>query len=175
MTAHWRTAAAVLLIAASAAGCTSSPKSSKTNPPAGASSGSGSSQSHSQACALLTQQDAAAILGQPVDGGKDEEALHLPYPSCTYGSTGNAISTVSLTIFTGQSSASLLTKYRSQYSGMVDLPGLGDQAISEPDGRLVVGVKGDVGCVVIRVGQVKDPAASTKQLAAVCTKVFASA
>jgi hypothetical protein len=125
------------------------------------------------ACAVLTSQDAQSILGQPVGPGKDGSALGIPYPSCTYTATGGAFQTVGLTIFDATATANLINQYKQQFPDMTSLPGLGDAALSEGDGRLVVATKGGVGCVMLRAGDVTGPAgASTQLMAGICRKVF---
>jgi hypothetical protein len=130
-----------------------------------------------KACDLLTKSAATAILGVPTDDGKDEKAFGIPYPSCTYtvASTTSSFASVGLTIFNTPTSADgLVASYKSQYTGLTPLPGLGDTALQESDGRLVVAVKNHVGCAILRAGDVTGSAdASTKALSAVCAAVFA--
>jgi hypothetical protein len=126
------------------------------------------------ACKVLTGQDAAAILGQPVGAAKDGSALGIPYPSCTYTTTGGNFQTVGLTIFDAAATANLINQYKQQFPDMATLPGVGDAAVSEGDGRLVVATKGGVGCVMLRAGDVTGSVSgSTQLMAGVCKKVFA--
>ncbi len=139
----------------------------------GGSGSGGSGVGNRNACQVLTKQDASSILGQAVDAGKDGSSLGIPYPSCTYTATGG-LQTVGLTIFDAAAAANLLDQYKQQYSDLAALPGVGDAALSEGDGRLVVATKGAVGCVVLRAGDVSGSAATSTQLMAnVCKKVFA--
>jgi hypothetical protein len=127
------------------------------------------------ACKFLTSQDAAAILGGPVGGAKTGNSLGIPYPSCTYSATGDATATVGLTIFDAAATANLINEYKTQFSGLTALSGLGDTALSEADGRLVVATKGGTGCVMLRSGDVTGSAtASTRLMSGICQKVFAS-
>jgi hypothetical protein len=127
------------------------------------------------ACKLLTSQDAAAILGSAVGEAKTGNSLGIPYPSCTYSSTGNTFQTVGLTVFDAAATANLINEYKTQYSGLIALSGLGDAALSEADGRLVVATKGGTGCVMLRAGDVTGSAsASTQLMTGICQKVFAS-
>ncbi len=143
----------------------------------GGTSGGGSAPGDFKACELLTKSAATAILGVPTDDGKDEKAFGIPYPSCTYtvASTTSTFATVGLTIFNTPTSADgLVASYKSQYTGLTPLSGVGDTALQESDGRLVVAVKGHVGCVMLRAGDVTGSAdASTKAMSAICTAVFA--
>jgi hypothetical protein len=127
------------------------------------------------ACKLLTSQDATAILGSPVGEAKTGNSLGIPYPSCTYSSTGNTFQTVGLTVFDAAATANLISEYKTQYAGLTALSGLGDAALSEADGRLVVATKGGTGCVMLRAGDVTGSAsASTQLMTGICQKVFAS-
>jgi hypothetical protein len=127
------------------------------------------------ACKLLTGQDAAAILGGPVGEAKSGNSLGIPYPSCTYSATGNATATVGLTVFDAAATANLINEYKTQFAGLTALSGLGDAALSETDGRLVVATKGGTGCVMLRSGDVTISAtASTQLMSSICQKVFAS-
>jgi hypothetical protein len=139
----------------------------------GGSGGGGSGVGNRDACKTLTSQDASSILGQPVGAGKDGSALGIPYPSCTYTGT-SGFQTVGLTIFDAAATANLVNQYKQQFSDLVTLPGIGDAALSEGDGRLVVATKGAAGCVMLRAGDVNgSAAASTQLLANICEKVFA--
>jgi hypothetical protein len=139
----------------------------------GGSGGGGSGVGNRDACKTLTSQDASSILGQPVGAGKDGSSLGIPYPSCTYTGT-SGFQTVGLTIFDAAATANLINQYKQQFSDLVTLAGVGDAALSEGDGRLVVATKGAVGCVVLRAGDVTgSAAASTQLLANICKKVFA--
>jgi hypothetical protein len=127
------------------------------------------------ACKLLTSQDAASILGGPVGAAKTGNSLGIPYPSCTYSATADATATVGLTVFDAAAAANLINEYKTQYSGPTALGGLGDAALSEADGRLVVATKGATGCVMLRSGDVTGSAsASTQLMSGICQKVFAS-
>jgi hypothetical protein len=140
----------------------------------GGSGSGGSGVGNRNACKVLTRQDASSILGQAVDAGKDGSSLGIPYPSCTYTATGGGLQTVGLTIFDATATANLINQYKQQFSDLVPLPGVGDAALSEGDGRLVVATKGAVGCVVLRAGDVSGSAATSTQLMAnICKKVFA--
>ena len=140
----------------------------------GGSGSGGSSVGNRNACKVLTRQDASSILGQAVDAGKDGSSLGIPYPSCTYTATGGDFQTVGLTIFDATATADLLNQYKQQFSDLTALPGVGDAALTEGDGRLVVATKGAVGCVMLRAGDVSGSAATSTQLMAnVCKKVFA--
>ena len=140
----------------------------------GSGGGGGSGVGNRDACKVLTSQDATKILGQSAGTGKDGSALGIPYPSCTYTATSGAFQTVGLTIFDATATANLINQYKQQFSDLVSLPGVGDAALSEGDGRLVVATKGGVGCVMLRAGDVNGSAAtSTQLLADVCKKVFA--
>jgi hypothetical protein len=142
------------------------------NPGGGTGSGS---LAKVDACKLLTGQDASAILGGPVGDGKTGSSLGIPYPSCTYTSTGSGFQTVGLTVFDAAATANLINEYKSQFQGLTVLNGLGDAALSEADGRLVVATKGGVGCVMLRAGDVTTSAsASTQLMSGICQKVFAS-
>jgi hypothetical protein len=141
---------------------------------AGGSGSGGSGVGNRNACKVLTRQDASSILGQAVDAGKDGSSLGIPYPSCTYTATGGGFQTVGLTIFDATATANLINQYKQQFSDLTPLPGVGDAALSEGDGRLVVATKGAVGCVVLRAGDVSGSAATSTQLMAnICKKVFA--
>jgi hypothetical protein len=141
------------------------------------SGGNGGAPGDYKACDLLTKSAATAILGGPTDDGKDETAFGTPYPACVYtvASTTSSFASVGLTIFNTPTSADgLVASYKSQYTGLTPLPGLGDTALQESDGRLVVAVKNHVGCAILRAGDVIGSAdASTKALSAVCAAVFA--
>ena len=142
--------------------------------PGGGSGGGGTGIGNRNACKTLTSQDASKILGQPAGTGKDGSELGIPYPSCTYTATSGSFQTVGLTIFDATATANLINQYKQQFSDLVALPGVGDAALSEGDGRLVVATKGGVGCVMLRAGDVNGPAAtSTQLLADICKKVFA--
>jgi hypothetical protein len=125
------------------------------------------------ACKVLSSQDAQSILGQPVGPGKDGSSLGIPYPSCTYTASGGAFQTVGLTIFDATATANLINQYKQQFPDMSPLAGVGDAALSEGDGRLVVATKGGVGCVMLRAGDMTGSAsASTQLMAGICRKVF---
>jgi hypothetical protein len=142
----------------------------------GATGGTGSgSLAKVDACKLLTSQDASAILGNPVGDGKTGSSLGIPYPSCTYTATANSFQTVGLTVFDAAATANLINEYKTQFQGLTALTGVGDAALSEADGRLVVATKGGVGCVMLRAGDVTTSAsASTQLMSGICQKVFAS-
>ncbi len=150
-----------------------------TGASAGAGGGNGATGSGSlakvDACKLLTSQDASAILGNPVGEGKTGNSLGIPYPSCTYSATANTFQTVGLTVFDAAATANLINQYKTQFPGLTALSGIGDAALSEADGRLVVATKGGVGCVMLRAGDVTTSAnASTQLMSGICQKVFAS-
>jgi hypothetical protein len=126
-------------------------------------------QTENRACGLLTQDEAARIIGRPVGSGKGPNR-----DSCTYTATSE-FATVGLSIFNDKTSANTVNQYKSMYPDAVPGSGLGDASIVEPGGWLVVAVKGNIACVMLRTGaDPSDPAASTKQLKAVCVKVFAA-
>lgn len=176
-----------LLVVALAAGCSSSKSNAGSGPGAttGASTGStgggapaGSGKTtfppHA-ACGFLTAQDAQTILGGPVGDPTDETKTGVPYPQCNYVISGAGFATVGLTIFTGAAVPGLIALWKPQYPGMTSLSGVGDQALADPTGAVVVAVKGSTGCVLLRAGTISgSPSASTKALAAICTKVFAA-
>lgn len=179
-----------LLALALAAGCASSKSSAgsgpgsgtgATTPSAGATSGAAGSPGGSggfaagAACKILTAQDAQAIIGGPVGAPTDETKTGVPYPQCNYVASGTDFATVGLTIFTGAPVPGLIALWKPQYPGMAALSGVGDQAIADPTGAVVVAVKGSTGCVMLRAGTITgSPAASTKALGAICAKVFAA-
>ena len=130
---------------------------------------SAGNQAASRACGLLTQDEAAQIIGRPVGSGQGPDV-----DSCTYTATGE-FATVGLSIFNSKTSANTVEQYKSQYPDAVAGSGLGDASVVEPGGWLVVAVKGNIACVMLRTGAApSNPAASTTQLKAVCAKVFAS-
>ena len=181
-----------LLVVALAAGCSSSKSNAGPGPGGGGNStstgastgstgggtpgGAGSTFAPHAACGILTAQDAQSILGVPVGDPTDETKTGVPYPQCNYVASGTDFATVGLTIFTGATVPGLIALWKPQYPGMATLGGLGDQAIADPTGAVVVATKGSLGCVMLRAGTISgSPAASTKALAAICTKVFTTA
>lgn len=126
---------------------------------------------HDLACSVLTKKDAATILGV-------QSASLTPTQTsetCSYAADSGDFQTVGLSLFGPPASTTLISVYRSQYDDLAPYSGLGDSALSGTDGRLVVAVKGTVGCVALRAGDPPaDTVGSTQKLAALCTDLFAA-
>jgi hypothetical protein len=124
-------------------------------------------------CAAIGAAGAKAILG--VDVGAPVKTSSSPYPNCLYGAADKmTVATVSMTVFTGGQAADGLFAGASQVNATVAVPGVGDKALSDPNGYYLMARKGSTGCAVVLAGGnlPGTPQSRQQQMGAFCAKAL---
>ena len=153
----------LLFLALAVAGClkTAAPAGNAATAPAVASA---SSDGGAGACNGLSQGDVQPLLSGPITSVK-------PAPSdpgsCVFATAGFSSTTVAVKPSGGKETL------ESWHKGPVTpVPGVGDDAVWEPDLKEVVASKGDVLCTVTAMGSEVAQATETSE-GALCNKAFA--
>ena len=134
--------------------------------PAGASNGDSASSAAGGDCALraISQADVQPLLTGPITSMK-------PSPSdpnsCVFSTAG--FSSITIAVHPGEGKQTL----QSWHKGPVTpVPGVGDDAVWEPDLKELVAAKGDTLCTVTAMGSEVAPA-TAQTTGALCNKAFA--
>ena len=124
-------------------------------------------------CAAIGADGAKAILG--VDVGAPQKTSSSPYPNCLYAAADKTtVATVAITIFSGAQAADGLFAGASQVNATVSVSGVGDRALSDPNGVYLMARKGSTGCAVVLAGGnlPGTPQSRAQAMGAFCAKAF---
>jgi hypothetical protein len=160
----------LLSLAVLMAGCSKAAPPSAANAPAApavtpsASDSGGASSGGAAACDGLSEADVQPLLTGPITSVKPAPS---DADSCVFATAG--LSSISVTVRSSGGKETL----ESWHKGPVTpVPGVGDDAVWEPDLKEVVASKGDTLCTVTAMGSEVAPATPTTE-GALCSKVFA--
>ena len=148
------------------AGCSKPASSSAANSANTASAASAVTSAGASACDrhLIGQADVQPLLTGPITAVKP---LPSDPESCAFSTAG--FSSITVTLRPGQGRQTL----KSWHAGPVTpLPGVGDDAVWEPDLKEVVASRGDTLCTVTAMGPEVTPATPQTE-GALCNKIFA--
>jgi len=126
------------------------------------------------ACArkLLTAEDAAGFLGQPVTGTKD---ISGDAQSCEFVAGNGSTLTVAVRPGHGIAAVGMYTSGKmDEFDKAKPLSGVGDEAVRSLSLQRVIARKGDLLCEITGPGLARqDDEATPQKLGALCNKVFA--
>jgi hypothetical protein len=124
-------------------------------------------------CADIGADGAKAVLG--VDVGAPQKTSSSPYPNCLYAAADKTtVATVAITIFSGAQATDGLFAGAAQVNATVSVTGVGDKALSDPNGYYLMARKGSTGCAVVLAGGnlPGTPQSRAQAMGAFCAKAF---
>lgn len=139
----------------------------------GTNTGATASNGQPNVCPAIGLDSAKAILGGNI--GSPKITPDDPYPNCLYASDASIASSVSITVFQGKTASDgLFAQGQQQYNATVSVPGVGDKAFADAEGRVILARKGDNSCVVVVAGEnfPGSATARTQQLGGICSRGF---
>lgn len=97
------------------------------------------------ACSLVTAADVSSAFNRQFPNGMTQSSLGAANDGCVFAGKDGI---VAVEIAGGEGASRLYASAQQKVQGLAPIPGVGDQALLEPDGTAIVAVKGHIGVFI---------------------------